>query len=306
VTDDPWQAEEQHPLRFGLVGTGFWARMAHARALASTPGVEFAAVWGRRPEAAAAIADQHGVTAHRDFDAFLADVDAVAFSVPPHVQSELGIRASTAGRHLLLEKPLAIGAAEADALVQAVEQAGVASVVFFTARFQEDVRAWLANVAGTHWTGGQAVWLGSAVTQASPFNTPWRQDKGGLWDLGPHVLSVLSAGLGRVVSLVADRGPGDVAHLVLHHEGGPTSTVTVTLRAPESVDRLELYLWGERGKSSMPALAEDPVAALRTALAELVACAIAGRTEHPCDVRFGREVTNLLVAAQQQIDDRRN
>ena len=40
------------PLRFGLVGTGHWARITHAPALASTDGVELAAVWGRNRDAA--------------------------------------------------------------------------------------------------------------------------------------------------------------------------------------------------------------------------------------------------------------
>ena len=44
------------PLRFGLVGTGYWARIAHAPALASTEGIEFAAVWGRDGTAAAELA----------------------------------------------------------------------------------------------------------------------------------------------------------------------------------------------------------------------------------------------------------
>ena len=44
------------PLRFGLAGTGHWARIAHAPALASTEGVELAAVWGRNPQAAAELA----------------------------------------------------------------------------------------------------------------------------------------------------------------------------------------------------------------------------------------------------------
>jgi hypothetical protein len=37
------------PLRFGLVGTGHWARITHAPALASTDGIEFAAVWAATP-----------------------------------------------------------------------------------------------------------------------------------------------------------------------------------------------------------------------------------------------------------------
>src|SRR5580693_6741298 len=76
------------PLRFGLVGTGHWARVTHAPALASTEGIEFAAVWGRNPEAAAALAARHGAVAYRDLGDFLAGLDGVAFSVPPDVQSE--------------------------------------------------------------------------------------------------------------------------------------------------------------------------------------------------------------------------
>src|SRR6185437_3566967 len=71
------------PLRCGLVGTGYWARITHAPALASTPGIEFAAVWGRDPQAARTLAAAHGATAHADLDELLASVDAVVFSVPP-------------------------------------------------------------------------------------------------------------------------------------------------------------------------------------------------------------------------------
>ena len=38
------------PLRFGLVGTGYWARTTHAPSLASSDGIEFVAVWGRNPD----------------------------------------------------------------------------------------------------------------------------------------------------------------------------------------------------------------------------------------------------------------
>jgi hypothetical protein len=51
----------------------------------------------------------------------------------------------------------------------------------------------------------------------------------------------------------------------------------------------------------MPAELVDPVAALRTAAGELIAGAAAGRPAHPCDVRFGREITRVLAAAQAQL-----
>ncbi len=291
------------PLRFGLAGTGFWAAITHAPALASTPGVEFAAVWGRNAAAAAELADRHAISAHRDFAAFLADVDAVAFSVPPDVQSELAIAAAAAGKHLLLEKPIALSEPAAEALARSVNAAGVASVVFFTARFQPAVRNWLAWVTGQDgWHGGAAVWLGAALRESSPFNTPWRHDKGSLWDLGPHAVALLLASLGPVAAVTADRGMADVTHLVLHHSGGATSTVTVTLSAPAAAGWTELYVWGEPGRSVMPADTGDPVAALRLALAELAENARSGRTDHPCDVRLGLDVVRVLGQAQRQLD----
>ena len=290
------------PLKFGLVGTGHWARITHAPALASTDGIEFAAVWGRDAGAAAELAERYHATAYDDISEFVAAVDAVAFAVPPSVQAPIATRAARAGKHLLLEKPIAISAADADALVDAVEQANVASVVFFTARFQADVRAWLAEVAATGgWVGGCAVWLGSALRAGNPFNTPWRRDKGGLWDLAPHLISLLWASLGPVRSVTARSGPGDVTHLILHHEPGATSTVTVTLNAPESAGLADLFLWGEAGRSAAPPESGQPVTPLRTALTELAANARSGQTGHPCDIHFGREVGRVLADAQHQI-----
>jgi predicted dehydrogenase len=294
----------ERPLRFGLAGTGHWARIVHVPALATTAGIELAGVWGRNAEAAAAIAGSYKCVRFDTFDALLSEVDAVAFAVPPDVQAGLAARAAAAGRHLLLEKPIATSDGIADALARAVQEAGVASVVFFTARFQPDVRAWLASVAGHQWTGGVAVWLGSALTEASPFNTPWRRQWGGLWDLAPHLVSLLWASLGPVREVTADAGTGDVAHLILHHDGGASSTITVTLAAPEQADGSEVYLWGGAGRSTAPPETDQPVAALRTALTELAANVRSGQTRHECDAGFGRAVGGVLASAQRQIDER--
>ena len=163
------------PIRFGLAGTGHWARVVHAPALTSTPGVELTAIWGRNPVAAGALAADFGAAATSDFDTFLASVDGVAFAMPPAAQAELATRAATAGKHVLLEKPIALTDAAADALASAVATARVASVVFFTNRFQPEVRVWLDEVrrAGG-WAGGSAIWLGTAFADSSPFDTPWR------------------------------------------------------------------------------------------------------------------------------------
>jgi predicted dehydrogenase len=293
----------QRPLRFGLAGTGYWARIAHAPALASTGGIEFAAVWGRNQDAAADLAAAYGIPAHHDIEAFLDGLDGVAFAVPPDVQAGIAARAAAAGKHLLLEKPIAISADAASTLVSAVEQAQVASVVFFTARFQAGVRAWLADVtARGGWTGAAAIWLGTALQPSSPFDTPWRRDKGALWDLGPHLVSLLWASLGPVTSVTAEPGPADVSNLILHHESGASSTATVTLSVPESAEYSELFLWGEAGRSAAPREAGQPVIPLRTALTELAHNARSGQVSHDCDVRFGYAVWRVLADAQRQID----
>ena len=289
-------------MRFGLVGTGYWARVTHAPALACTEGIELTAVWGRDRQAAAGLAAEYQAAPYHDVAAFLAGVDAVSFAVPPDVQAPIATQAARAGKHLLLEKPVALTEAAADGLVEAVEQAGVASVVFFTQRFQPDVRAWLAEVqARGGWIGGVSAWLGSALRDSSPFNTPWRRDKGGLWDLGPHAVSLLWASLGPVVSVTADAGPRGVTYLVLHHESGVTSSATLTLDAPPAAESLDLLLWGEPGRSAAPLADRDVVASLRVALTELAAAARSGHPSHPCDVRFGRDVVAVLAEAERQV-----
>ena len=291
-------------LRFGLAGTGYWARTVHAEALASARDLTFAAVWGRNAESATRLAASHGAAAFTDFDAFLACVDAVAFAVPPDVQAGLAARAAAAGRHVLLEKPIALGLEAADALVRCVDEAGVASVVFFTVLFQSDVRAWLRDattIGGL--AGGHATWLGTALAEASPFNTPWRREHGGLWDLAPHLVALLWVGLGPVRQVTSDRGAGDLTHLILHHEGGASSTVTVTLQAAEAAESFEVGLWGTAGLLRAPAETDRPGDALLCALAELVECARRG-TPHERDARFGRDVVRVLADAQRQIDAR--
>jgi predicted dehydrogenase len=253
------------------------------------------------------LAAEYGGCAYEDFDAFLSAVDAVAFAVPPHVQAPLAVRAAQAGKHLLLEKPIALSADDADKLAAAVEEAQVASVVFFTWRFNTEIRAWLTDArarggwAGEGWSGGATIWLGTSLQADNPFNTPWRREKGALWDLGPHLVGMLWACLGPVTEVTSVAGKADVAHLVLRHSSGATSTVTTTQSAPEAAAGVTVFVWGEAGRSVMPVDLVDPVAALRTAATELIAGARTGRVTHPCDVRFGRDITRVLAEAEGQL-----
>jgi hypothetical protein len=82
--------------------------------------------------------------------------------------------------------------------------------------------------------------------------------------------------------------------------------VTVSQNGGEAAAGFEAYLWSDRGRSVAPLMTPDPVPALSLALTELAANIRAGRTEHPCDVRFGRDVGHVVSEAQRQIDQRRH
>ena len=289
-------------VRYGLVGTGHWAATVHAPALAGRDDGDLVAVWGRTPEKAAALARRFdadvAATPTELFDA----VDVVAFAVPPAVQAPLAADAARAGCHLVLEKPVALDVAAADEVVAATREAGVRSVVFFTARYVPEVAAWLDTAAASGpWLGGMATWFGANAEADSPYReSAWRNEHGGMWDVGPHSLATMVPLLGPVEHVTGVRGPGDVVHLALRHAGGASSTMSLGLTLPPAAARVGAAVYGPEGWSVMPDVLPDAPVALRTAVDELLACVAEGR-DHPCDVGFGRDVVEVLARAEASL-----
>ncbi len=282
--------------------------MAHGPGLMAAEGVELVGVWGRSPERARILATGLGVSAYDDVEALLADVDAVALAVPPEAQAELALTAAKVGKHLLLDKPVAMTVAAAHALRDAAAAAGVASVVFFTDRFADTSRAWFRDVRATAgWRGGWVRSFSSLQEKDNPFgSSPWRWESGALWDTGPHALSTLSAALGPVRSLTAVGGDGDLVTLVIRHESGATSTASLTLFAPPAAAGFEAAVWGDVGVSPMPERPDrSPADLLAIAAQELVESALSGEP-HEVDVAFGARIVELLADAQAQIDGARH
>ncbi len=292
-------------VRFGLVGTGPWAGIAHGPGLMAAADVELVGVWGRRREATVGLASQLGVAAYDDLDALLDDVEAVAFAVPPGVQADLALRAAAAGKHLLLDKPVALTAEAAHRLRDAATSSGVASVVFFTDRFVDSWRTWFRQTQATEgWRGGWLRWFSALQRPDNPFGvSPWRQEYGALWDTGPHALSTLSGALGPVASLTAVGGEGDLVTLVLRHESGATSTASLTQFAPPEATGFEAAVWGEAGVVPAPPRPDDTQRSglLAVAAEELVASA-RSREPHELDLGVGARVVELLADAQEQIE----
>jgi len=275
-------------VRFGLLGTGYWAAETHAAALVAAPGTELAAVWGRDPAKAASVADRYGIRPYDDVDELIAAVDAVAIALPPQVQAPLAARAARAGKHLFLDKPLALTVAAADEVVAAVDATGVDSVVFFTSRFNPPAVDFLHHALATGgWDGGRATLLGTVV--GTPYDaSPWRHQYGGLWDVGPHALSLLIPVLGRITGVSAALGPHQTATALLTHESGAVSTMTLSLASP--VTTWDVSFYGTSGWGSVPPVT-DAVAAAVVALEALTG------GDRSCDVHFASDVTAVLVRA---------
>jgi predicted dehydrogenase len=287
-------------MRFGLFGTGHWAAHTQGPALAAHPDVELVGVWGRDPAKAYALAQDLGTRPFPESDELIDAVDAVSVALPPFVQPGLAIKAAEAGRHLLLDKPLAIDLAAADAVVEAVDRAGVSSVVFFTARFTEPVATFLRDVADQSWEGGRSNHCGSIFGSGNPYgSSPWRREKGGLWDVGPHALALVLPVLGPVRDVAAMTGPRATTHVLLRHESGAVSHLTLTVDAPPALVGFHTEFIGTDGIVVVPRGEVRSVTAFGRAVDELVAAVAAGRRDHPCDVRFGREVVAVLVRAEE-------
>jgi myo-inositol 2-dehydrogenase/D-chiro-inositol 1-dehydrogenase len=114
------QREPAPPVRFGLIGFGAWGR-CHAAAIANTPGAELAAVAARSATSVDAARQAHpGAAVFDDYRALLArgDVDVVDVVLPTDLHHEVGAAALRAGKHLLLEKPMALTLDDCDDLAR--------------------------------------------------------------------------------------------------------------------------------------------------------------------------------------------
>jgi predicted dehydrogenase len=287
-------------LRFGLLGTGYWAAETQAAGLHGHPDAEFVGVWGRDPAKATALAERYGVGAYDDVDALFADVDAVAVALPPQVQGGLALRAAQAGRHLLLDKPVALSVEVADGIVDALAAKGLSALVFTTNRYRPEVDAFLRAAADRGgWFGAEVTYYGANFQPGSPYaDSPWRDEHGGLWDLGPHALSVLVPVLGSVVEVTALAGPFKTHHVLLRHDSGAVSTLHLSIHLTPGAVCWETVLLGPAGPAVMPNDGIDSVAAFRIAVARLAANVAAGITDDPLGVRAGRDAVAVLVAAQ--------
>ncbi|MCW0215072.1 MAG: Gfo/Idh/MocA family oxidoreductase [Pseudonocardia sp.] len=292
-------------LRIGLIGAGPWGRGVHAPGIAGHPRATLAGVWTRRPEPAREIVAEHGGVAFDSVEALLDAVDAVAFAVPPQVQGELALRAAAAGRHLVLDKPLADSLPAAEEVAAAISAAAVCSTTMLTMRFDPAVRAWLAGLPGGSAgpdTVGSARWLSGALLGGPYAASAWRAERGALLDIGPHMIDLLDAALGEVTGIDwAHLDEPDLWRIGLLHDGGARSTVTMSLQLPVEPTEVEVTAFGSIGRHVLATRPMDPVACYGVLLDEFTAAVRDGRTDLPQNADRALHLQRLLDAVQHTI-----
>jgi predicted dehydrogenase len=98
-------------LRAGVLGAGAFGRI-HARKYAEDARVQFVGVYDPDDERAQQLADTHGAVSFATRDALLAAVDIATIASPPSFHGDAALAALNAGKHLLIEKPLATDAVQ--------------------------------------------------------------------------------------------------------------------------------------------------------------------------------------------------
>ncbi|HEY8483492.1 MAG TPA: Gfo/Idh/MocA family oxidoreductase [Longimicrobiales bacterium] len=262
---------EERAVRVAVLGTGAISQVVHLPILSRMPGVELRAVCDTDRAKAATIANRFGIPAvyRSDDELFRADdIDAVIICTPNHLHEEQAIAALESGKHVLVEKPLALDAEGVGRVLRAAEQAGRALMVALNNRYRPDAAALKPFAVGGE-LGDiflmKGAWLNRKIRVVRP---TWRHKRrtaggGALMDLGVQVLDLCLWLLGypQVKRVVAHthRGEGteveDAATVLVGLENGCSLSVAVSWSLVSQRDRHYVRLLGTRGTASLSPLA---------------------------------------------------
>src|SRR5438094_2969484 len=128
----------------GIIGYG-WVATAHIAAINATKQARVTAIYSSRKLDSMELSARHGadIAAFSDLNRMLADrnLDVVSICSYPYDHAKQAVAAARAGKHLIIEKPLALNSKDLDRMVQAVENAGVKTCVCFECRYSSQFLA---------------------------------------------------------------------------------------------------------------------------------------------------------------------
>ncbi len=196
-------------VKTGIIGCGKGAHL-HAQALKNLPESMFTAVYSRTFEKAKAFADHYDVLAYTSIEemASKGGVEAVVICTPHPAHADVAIKASKAGMHVLVEKPLASSLADCDAMIEAAKENGVVLGTICQRRFYpSSMRLRQAIDEGkigkpVLGTVNMLGWRDQAYYQSDPWRGSWAGEGGGvLVNQAPHQLDLLQWYMGPIDEL---------------------------------------------------------------------------------------------------------
>jgi predicted dehydrogenase len=217
-------AVSDRAIRIGLAGLGYWGPNL-ARNFDDLPNAELAWICDLDPAQREKVGTRHPDARQTDrFDDLLADetLDAVAIATPVPTHAELSRQALLAGKHVFVEKPIALGATEAEAVADLAEERGLVLMPGHLLLYHPGVRK-LREIIESGDLGRLLVVYGNRQNLGKI-----RRDENVLWSLGAHDLSV-------ILDLVGEEPVEAVAHGESFLTDGVEDVVFCYLRFPSGV-----------------------------------------------------------------------
>lgn len=224
------------PLAVGVAGVGSLG-YHHARHYASLPQARLAGVYDPRAERAREVAAELKTRAFDSLEALLAEADALSIVVPTPLHHDVAMAALRAGRHLLVEKPLAATIPEAEAMVAEARRRSLVLQTGHIERFNRAVRAAAPHVLAPRYIESDRV---------APFVIRG-SDVAVILDLMIHDLDLVLSLMRAPVKDVRASGIGvlsrsvDIATARIEFEGGAVANLTASRMARERVRKVRIF-----------------------------------------------------------------
>ena len=238
------RAPKASGFRLALAGCGYWGAK-HVRVLHTTEGVDELVLVDSREDRLQSLTRSYKISGcYSALGAALEHVDAVVVATPPSTHVPLALAAIEAGKHVLVEKPLALTTEGARTLVTAAAAAGVVLMVGHTFEYNPAVQKLAELVRAKEL--GELYYLDSARLNLGLYQS----DVNVILDLAPHDVSIVNFVLGRKPVAVqawasrhAHRRLEDVAYLRLYYDdclddAGLTANIHVSWLDPCKVRRV--------------------------------------------------------------------
>ncbi len=256
-------------VRWGLIGCGDISRKRVAPALRDLAEGELVAVSRARAALAAAFAREFGARRwHAEWRELIADgeIDAVYVATPVYLHAEQTVAAAEAGKHVLCEKPMAMGVAECDRMIAACAASGVKLCVAYYRHFYPAIHRAKEIIASGE-IGEPVLAQINAFERFNPqpgderywFVKKEQAGGGPMMDFGCHRIEVLMNIFGPIKRTISDVGRvlfdrevEDTAVACFEFESKARGVLTVTHAAFESQDTLDIFC--SRGSIHMPVL----------------------------------------------------